>query len=267
MEVIKEFTFNEKLISVYGTPEAPYFKGKEIGRMLDYTDTDKAVRKYVDEDDKKNCPAKVEGQLRNVIMINESGLYSLILSSKKPEAKNFKRWITSDVLPTIRTTGKYELQPVRISDDKRVYINNEEDLQKNIIKFLRERQDKYNLKIVVPLGELQDTSEKRIYSRQMGYEKGQPDIIINNASIHHDGVIIELKSPKGTGKLSEEQKSIIKRYKDDKYKIIVSNDQSYIIEKLVKYFSHLRLRCRKCNQKFKTVETRENHLRLFHKVH
>lgn len=85
----------------------PWFVGKDVASALGYVDTDQAIRKNVDGEDKLTRPLDGLGQKRNVLLINESGLYSLILSSKLPSAKAFKRWVTSEVLPTIRKQGMY----------------------------------------------------------------------------------------------------------------------------------------------------------------
>ena len=85
------------------------FVGKDVAEALGYSDPQKAIRMHVDDDDKLTGQIVVSGQNRNVIIINESGLYALILSSKLPQAKTFKRWVTSEVLPAIRKTGRYEL--------------------------------------------------------------------------------------------------------------------------------------------------------------
>ena len=86
-----------------------FFVGKDVAVALGYSDPQKAIRMHVDDDDKLTGQIVVSGQNRNVIIINESGLYALILSSKLPQAKTFKRWVTSEVLPAIRKTGRYEL--------------------------------------------------------------------------------------------------------------------------------------------------------------
>lgn len=87
---------------------APWFVGKDVAQALGYGDTDQALRKHVEDDDKLTRQFDGAGQRRNMTIINESGLYSLILSSKLPGAKKFKRWVTHDVLPAIRKTGRYE---------------------------------------------------------------------------------------------------------------------------------------------------------------
>lgn len=86
-----------------------YFVGKDVAEVLGYTDTDKAIRNHVDDEDKLTRQFSGSGQARGMVVINESGLYSLVLSSKLPSAKRFKRWITSEVLPALRRQGGYML--------------------------------------------------------------------------------------------------------------------------------------------------------------
>ncbi len=85
----------------------PWFVGKDVAKALGYADTFGALKKHVDDDDKQNCQIDSFESNRGMLVINESGLYSLIMSSKLPEAKKFKRWVTSEVLPAIRKTGGY----------------------------------------------------------------------------------------------------------------------------------------------------------------
>ncbi len=87
--------------------EEPWFVGKDVAVILGYTNTPKAIKDHVDDEDKLIERIVISGQNRDVILINESGLYSLILSSKMPKAKEFKRWVTSEVLPSIRKHGAY----------------------------------------------------------------------------------------------------------------------------------------------------------------
>ncbi len=85
------------------------FVGKDVAQALGYSNTRDALSKHVDAEDKLESQIATSGQRRAIILINESGLYSLILSSQLPQAKAFKRWVTSEVLPAIRQTGRYEL--------------------------------------------------------------------------------------------------------------------------------------------------------------
>ena len=103
----------------------PWFVGKDIAEALGYSDTNKAVAMHVDDDDKKlNDKTSPSFGQRGTALINESGLYSLVLSSKLPEAKEFKHWITHDVIPTIRRTGGYSLQiPQTLPEALRAYAD------------------------------------------------------------------------------------------------------------------------------------------------
>lgn len=88
----------------------PWFVGKDIAAALGYSDTAQAIRKHIDDEDKGVVESTTPGGKQNITIINESGLYSLMLKSKLPGAKKFKRWVTSEVLPSIRKTGAYSMQ-------------------------------------------------------------------------------------------------------------------------------------------------------------
>lgn len=112
MDGIKTFTNKE-----FGTVRTivkdgePWFVGKDVAKILEYRNTKKALSDHVDEEDKYQGDGVTirdpMGRVQHPTIINESGLYSLILSSKMPRAKEFKHWVTSEVLPTIRKTGGY----------------------------------------------------------------------------------------------------------------------------------------------------------------
>ena len=85
----------------------PWFVGKDVAEVLGYQNGSRDINRHVDDEDKLCTKIEYAGQKREVTIINESGLYSLILSSKLPNAKKFKRWVTSEVLPSIRKPGSY----------------------------------------------------------------------------------------------------------------------------------------------------------------
>ena len=87
----------------------PWFVGKDVAQALGYSNPRKALADHVDAEDKGVTKCDTPGGEQDITTINESGLYSLVLSSKLPGAKKFKRWVTSEVLPTIRKTGGYQL--------------------------------------------------------------------------------------------------------------------------------------------------------------
>jgi prophage antirepressor-like protein len=97
------------------------FVGKDVATALGYTDPQKALKMHVDNDDKLTRQIVVSGQGRRTYIINESGLYSLILSSKLPQAKAFKRWVTAEVLPQIRKTGGYI--PTKDSEGRQLSVD------------------------------------------------------------------------------------------------------------------------------------------------
>ena len=105
LEIFKSEEFGE--IRSITIKNEPYFVGKDIAEILGYERADNAIRNHVDFEDKLTHPISASGQNRNMTIINESGLYSLIMSSKLPIARKFKRWITNEVLPSIRKNGGY----------------------------------------------------------------------------------------------------------------------------------------------------------------
>lgn len=118
----------------------PWFVGKDVAEILGYSDPQKAIKMHVDDEDKLTRQIVVSGQNRQMYTINESGLYSLILSSKLPKAKQFKRWVTSEVLPTIRKTGGYVADEEKFLDTYLPNANEQTKLmfkaQLNVIKDL-----------------------------------------------------------------------------------------------------------------------------------
>lgn len=106
VQIFKNAEFGEVRTVVISNE--PWFVGKDVSGILGYSDTNKAIAMHVDGEDKKlNDKTSSSFGQRGATLINESGLYSLVLSSKLPTAKKFKRWVTSEVLPTIRKHGAY----------------------------------------------------------------------------------------------------------------------------------------------------------------
>ena len=97
----------------------PWFVGKDVAEKLGYAKPRNAISNHVDDEDKGVAPIQGDlGGTQEMTIINESGLYSLILSSKLPEAKQFKRWVTSEVLPSIRKDGGYISISNEMSDEE-----------------------------------------------------------------------------------------------------------------------------------------------------
>ena len=107
MNELKNFTFEDQQIRVLTIEGEPWFVGKDVAEVLGYSNSRKAIADHVDSEDKGVTKCYTLGGTQQIAIINESGLYSLILSSKLPDAKKFMRWVTSEVLPTIRKHGAY----------------------------------------------------------------------------------------------------------------------------------------------------------------
>lgn len=107
LQVFKNEEFGE--VRSLTLNDEPWFVGKDVADILGYTNSRKAISDHVDDEDKGVTKCDTLGGKQDLTIINESGLYSLILSSKLPTAKKFKRWVTSEVLPAIRKTGGYQI--------------------------------------------------------------------------------------------------------------------------------------------------------------
>ncbi|EEV29246.1 prophage antirepressor [Enterococcus casseliflavus EC30] len=108
MNQLEIFNFENNEVRTVLVDDEPYFVGKDIAEVLGYINTRDALSKHVDLEDKHRVAIRdTIGRSQNVVAINESGLYSLIISSKLPNAKKFKRWVTKEVLPSIRKHGMY----------------------------------------------------------------------------------------------------------------------------------------------------------------
>lgn len=144
LEIFKSEEFGE--IRSITIKNEPYFVGKDIAEILGYERADNAIRNHVDFEDKLTHSISASGQNRNMTIINESGLYSLIMSSKLPIARKFKRWITNEVLPSIRKNGGYIQGQEELSDDelisKALLVANRKIEEKNKILIEKEAEIK-----------------------------------------------------------------------------------------------------------------------------
>ena len=121
----------------------PWFVGKDIATILGYAKPENAIANHVDGEDKTSTLIQGSGSnyKSKAILINESGLYSLIMSSKLPQAKAFKRWVTSEVLPTIRKTGSYKTST---SQQERLEVMKKNSIAREANLWLRIAQNTSN---------------------------------------------------------------------------------------------------------------------------
>ena len=214
----KVFKYGKTELSVIKCKDDIWFRGKTLAEVLGYSNPLKAIRTNIDSEDKEEMSELVyKGGAQNGhpfrsiqrenIYINGSGLYSLVLCSKLESAKEFRRWVTSQVVLSIRKTGRYDH---KYNNTLTFKIENETDLHVKVVSFLKKRYP-HSL-FTVTLGENQDTAFKRIDSFKKGYLRGSPHLIIINLHKHYTRFCIEFKSPKGNGVLSPDQSMILLQY-------------------------------------------------------
>ena len=267
----KVFEFQKNKINILGTHDNPLFFASQIAQILGYSNTQKAIYNHVWEENKTNVqeynkkilPTQ-NGVIKNInhqtVLLNEAGVYQLIFSSKLEKAKSFQQWVFSEVLPTIRKTGAYQM-PKLINNQ--MMIMNESNLHMSVVNYLR----KYYPDVLfnASLGELQDTSEKRIESYQKGYKSGFQDIIIYEHNTSYNGFTIEFKSPNGKGVISEKQLDMNEKMQNRGYKTLISDSYDDICIEINKYLSDIRFKCHRCPKKFLLQKTMKEHLKTMHK--
>ena len=232
-----------------------WFRGKDVAEILGYSNVREAIWNHVDSEDKQLiCRRTQNGDGNNsdlrgkyYTFINESGFYSLLLSSKSETAKKFKHWVTSQVLPSIRKFGYYKL--FDNPNNKMFKIENEMDLHCKVVHLIRNYYP--NAIMVAGLGENQDTPDKRIDSWKKGYTKGQPDLMILDYHKDYKGLCIEFKSPTNNYNISEAQLKMKEKYRNNDYAFILSNDYDKISKNIHKYMAGVRIPCKYCTRAFR----------------
>jgi prophage antirepressor-like protein len=243
--------------------ETSYFCGNDIAKALGYANPRKAFQDHVFEEDRVrlqdirlSLPVTPNNEQGQTVYITEAGVYALIFGSTKPEARDFKKWVCQQVLPRLR---KHYQEQTRAP----LNLQNETDLHHKLVQAIRRFWP--HALLVAGLGELQDTPEKRIYSWRSGYLGGQPDILVLNNHKSYNGFAIELKNPKGTGKLSGKQMCTLRMYREAGFQTLCDDEYDVVLHELFKYFQDIRLCCEMCGHKFKTEQTLHRHCSKFHK--
>ena len=266
----KNIDLGVEITSCIDKQQIIWFLGKDVAEILGYSKTRDALSKHVDNEDKKLIccrPQNVDANNSDLrgkyfTYINESGFYSLVLSSKLETAKKFKRWITSEVLPSIRKYGQYKLFDSPYN--KMIMISNEKELHYRVVELIRKYYPDSIL--VAAMGENQDTEEKRLDSYKKGFQRGTPDLMILDFHIDYKGLCIEFKSPTNNYVVSESQLKMKDKYKKNNYAFILSNDYDNISKKIHKYMTGVRIPCEYCPKAFCNKKTLSNHYRVFHRI-
>lgn len=174
----KIFKYQDRQVRALRIGEVPWFVGKDVAEILGYSKPANALTRHVDDEDKimgvQNVTPYIvdtQGRKQYPTLINESGLYSLILSSKLPSAKEFKHWITSEVLPQIRKTGKYAPRP----------LSREELLAKAVLEadtMIKEQK------------ELLEQKTREIEEKNNKLEEQKPKVIFAESVVASDSAIL-----------------------------------------------------------------------------
>ena len=247
-----------ELTSFIDSKQNVWFRGKDVAKILGYSDTDKAIRNHVDEKYKKSYPAVLASQVRYQYFISEPGFYSLVFSSKLPAAKKFQDWVFTTVLPSIRKYGQYKL--FDSPWNKMIMIGNETDLHYKVVDLIRRYYP--DTILVTGLGENQDTVDKRLDSYKKGYMRRQPDLMVLDYHKDYKGLCIEFKSPTNNYHVTKAQYVLMKKYSDNGYKFILSNDYDEICMEVHDSMKGIRVPCKYCFKHFYNNDTLETHYRL-----
>ena len=232
-----------------------WFKGKDVAEILGYSKTRDALSRHVENEDKKQLftfhttvhkTGTVDKNGSMCTYINESGFYSLVLSSKLETAKKFKRWITSEVLPSIRKYGQYKMFDAPWN--KMIMISNEKELHYKVVQLIRNYYP--DAILVAAMGENQDTEDKRLDSYRQGFQRGTPDLMILDYHRDYNGLCIEFKSPTNNYEVSEFQLKMKDKYKKNNYAFILSKDYDRISKQIHKYMTGVRIPCEYCSKVF-----------------
>lgn len=228
MNELKQFNFENNQVRTLLINDEPWFVGKDVAEILEYQNGSRDINRHVDEEDKRKVMLFDGNQDKETIIINESGLYSLILSSKMPNAKKFKHWVTSEVLPQIRKTGSYATPQ----------LTGEELMAKALIeaKSVLERQNKQiiEMKPKAIFADAVATSDTSILIgdlakliKQNGTDIGQKRLF---ERMRNDGYLIKT----GTSKNMPTQKAMEKGLFEVKERVISNPDGSTRITRTTK---------------------------------
>ena len=234
---------NIELTSFLDNKQNVWFRGKEIAKILGYKDTVNALKQHVSVENKMiqfirpNCwggetpPQQNDTRGKYYTFINEPGFYELVFSSKLGFAKRFRQWVFTTVL-------------FDSPWNKMIMIGNETDLHYKVVDLMRRYYP--DTRLVAGLGKNQDTEDKRLDSYKKGYMRGQPDLMVLDYHKDYKGLCIEFKSPTNNYHVSEAQKEMKKKYVNNGYAFVLSNDYDRICMNIHDYMTGVKVPCKYC---------------------
>ena len=275
--VLKEFDSDSAIhtVQTITVDDVMYFRAKDIADLLGYSIPSKAVGTHIDDEYKStlggllernpNLPNRKVCQRneKNTIFITELGAYSLIMNCKNKESKEFQKWVFSEVLPSLRTTGSYTINRNILE------LKNENALHWKVVQYMRKYYP--DILLIPGLGENQTTQRLRIDSWRKGYIPGSPDLIIPVPNKNYHGFALEFKTPLGTGRLSENQELYLNNIQMFNYKTLVSYDYDEICRSIADYMNSVKFSCMYCKKNryahsFQSKESLHTHIRTMHRI-
>ena len=235
-----------------------YFCAKDVAEMLQYANTKNACKNNVKAKYRRPLHEIIDAsQLppneRNSIYISEPGLLQWAARSEQPKAQPFQDWLYEECLPKLRSS----------LFQQQIGFKSEADLHCKVVSFIKKYYP--HALLSAGLGELQDSSEKRLDAWRKGYRKGTPDVTIHNHHVRYSGFVIEFKNPSGSGTASQSQKETLATYARNNFKTMLTNNYDDIVVSIIDYMADTRICCPYCQRKFKTEQSLQTHVTHFHR--
>ena len=256
---------NIELTSFLDNKQNVWFRGKYVASFLRYSNTTDAIKRHVTASHKIKHLSRQQCDSRGWSMtyfIDEAGFYELVFGSKLEAAKKFRDWVFTTVFPSIRKYGQYKL--FDSPWNKMIMIGNEIDLHYKVVDLIRRYYPDFIL--VAGMGENQDTEDKRLGSYKKGYMRGQPDLMVLDYHKDYKGLCIEFKSPTNNYHVSEAQLKMKKKYRNNGYAFILSNDYDKISKNIHEYMKGIRVPCKFCIKQFLNKDTLKMHYKVIHRI-
>ena len=249
-----------ELTSYIDSKQNVWFRGKDVAKILGYSNTYNALERHVSYNHKQFICCSPEKNIVHSLM--RLVFMNLYLVPNYQVLKGSVIGYSLHVLPSIRKYGQYKL--FDSPWNKMIMILNETDLHYKVVDLIRKYYPDSIL--VAGLGENQDTDNKRLDSCKKGYIRGQPDLMILDYHKDYKGLCIEFKLPSNNYHVSEAQKEMKKKYVNNGYAFVLSNYYDRICMNIHDYMKGIRLPCKYCIKHFLNNDTLTTHYRVIHRI-